>query len=220
MMELLMDDREMKKRLIWVQDNYPQLNPSITHLDVGDYHYLLKDGRRVIFEYKTGADFLKSIRDGHLHNQVYDLATTCDWHFIMVCVGSWNQLFKELYYRAGVEYDISDVMGAIASFNRFTTVIVMHSRRDCFDMMLRQARKIEQDRLLAPKTPKKSKNPAVNYLLGLHGVSDETVKNIMDAFKPTSLQDLLNLTKEDLVSIDGIGTKRSEMILQNIRGET
>ena len=219
-MELLMDDRELKQRLIWVQDNYPQLKPEITHLEVGDYHYILKDGRKVVFEYKTGADFLKSIRDGHLHNQVYDMATTYDWHFIMVCVGSWNQLFKELYYRAGVEYDMDDVMGAIASFNRFTTVIVMHTRRECFDMMLRQARKIEQDKLLAPKTPKKNKNSAVNYLLGLHQMGDETVKSIIDAFNPTSLQDLLDLTKEDLVSINGIGNKKATMILENIRGET
>ena len=220
MMELLMDNRELLHRLDWVKENYPQLNPQVTTLLVGDYHYILKDGRKVVFEYKTGADFLKSIRDGHLHNQVYDLATTYDWHFIMVCVKSWSQLFKELYYKAGVEYDMNDVMGAIASFNRFTTVIVMNSRRECFDMMLRQARKIEQDKLLVPKTPRKDRNPAVNYLMGLHGMGDETVKSIVDAFNPTSLQDLLELTKEDLISIDGIADKKSETILRQIQGET
>lgn len=208
----------MPHRLDWVKDNYPTLNPTITHLDVGDYHYILKDGREVVFEYKTGADFLKSIRDGHLHNQVYDLATNFDWHFIMVCVGSWNQLFKELYYRAGVEYDMGDVMGAIASFNRFTTVIVMHNRRECFDMMLKQAQKIEKNKLLAPRHPRKDVNPAVNYLLGLHRMGDETVESIVTQFDVSSLQDLLDLTQEDLISINGIGKKRANTIMHGIRG--
>ena len=219
-MELLMDDRESEIRREWVKEHYPKLNPTTTHLEVGDYHYILKDGTRVVFEYKTGKDFLSSITDTRLHNQVYALATTYDWHFIMVCVKSWNEVFNYFKYRAGVEYDMDTVIGAIASFNTKTTVIVMNNLNNCFDMMLRQARKIEKEKVLAPKTPRKDKNPAVNYLMGLHGISDETVKSIIDEFNPTSLQDLLHLTKEDLMSIDGIANKKSEMILGKIHGET
>ena len=219
LMKLLMDDRELKNRLTWAKDKYPQLEPQVVRLEVGDYHYVLDDGRRVVFEYKTGSDFVKSMQNGHLHNQVYDMATNYDYTFIMVQVDNWNRLFDELWYRAGVSVDMNDIMGAIASFNLHTTVIVMSNRRDCFDMMLRQAVKVEQDKLLTPKLPKKTKNSAVNYLMTLHGLSDKTVKSIVDAFNPSCLQDLLDLTVEDIVSVDGIGKIRGEKIVEQIRGE-
>ena len=216
--KLLMDDREKKSRLVWVQDNYPQLDAEITHLDCGDYHYLTDAGERVVFEYKTGMDFLSSIRNNHLHNQVYEMCTRFDNQFVMVTVASWNELFKKAWYTAHVDFCLNDVMGAIASLNRFTTVIVMPTLKDSFDMMLRQAKKIDQDKLLAPRrNGRKSKNPAVNYLMSIHGLSDNTVKDIYLQFKPRNLEDLLGLTREDLVSINGIGEKKAEMILAGIR---
>ena len=218
--KLYMDANEKKKsRLLWVQDNYHLLDPEIVHLDYGDYHYISDLGDKVVFEYKTGKDFLSSIRNNHLQNQVYEMATHYDHQFVMVNVASWNELFKEMWYKLHQDWNMNDVMGAIASLNRYTTVIVMPSMAECFDMMYKQAVKIDDDKMLSPRHPKKSKNPAVNYLMGIHGLSNKTVKNIYLQFKPRALQDLLDLTHEDLVSVEGIGSKKAEMILAGIRGE-
>ena len=215
-MKLFIDDREKRGRQKWVQREYSHLDPVVKHLDYGDYHYVTDEGLTVVFEYKTGVDFLKSIRDGHLHNQVYEMCTHYDYTFIMVAVPNWDSLFKEMWYKYHVDYDMNDVMGAIARFNCNTTVIERKSRKEAFDMMLRQARKISEEQPLCYKFGKKERNSALNYLNSIYGMNVKTTSRIVNQLNLRTLQDLQDLTIEDLVSVDKIGRKKAETILENI----
>lgn len=215
-MQLFIDDREMTNRQKWVQKEYSHLDPIVKHLDYGDYHYVTDDVT-VVFEYKTGIDFLKSIRDSHLHNQVYEMCTHYNYTFIMVAVKNWNPLFRELWYKYHVDYDMNDVIGAIARYNCNTTVIERETRKDAFDMMLRQARKIAEEQPLCYKFGKKTRNSALNYLNSIHGMNVKTTSKIVNQLNLKTLSDLQDLTLNDLISVDGVGRKKGQTILENIQ---
>ena len=66
---------------------------------------------------------------------------------------------------------------------------------------------------------KKVNNPVVNYLNSIKGVNLKTSKLICGELKLNCLNDLLKISKDDLISIKGIGENKSELILKAIKGD-
>lgn len=206
-------------RIKYAQSEYKKLNPVVEQLPVGDYVFVGYNGVEVVFEYKEDGDFLSSITGDshHLHNQTYDMILNFDYTFVIVQCVDLIKLINERYYQTGQDISISQVNGAVAELSTVSTVLFTQTTYQAFDLMMRVAGKIIQGKPFKYAYGKKSKNFALNSLSAMKGV-DKYAEIICNELNLKTLNDLLNVTKEDLLTIDGVGSKKADLILKNIGG--
>ena len=213
---VLIDDRE-HGRIEYALTQYSSFNPLKCHLDIGDYIFVGHNGVQVVFEYKTGNDFLNSISESHhLHNQVHNMITNFEYTFVIVeCTDLMHEL-DELYFSSGISMSLQQINGAVAEFCTNSTVLFVQTQYQAFDLMMRISGKIIQQKPFRYKYGRKSTNQALNWLSAMKGL-DKIAENICRTLNLRTLEDVMNLTKEDLVKVDKVGEKKAEKILNNIR---
>lgn len=213
---VLIDDRE-NKRIEYALQQYKDFNPLKSHLEIGDYVFVGNNGVTVVFEYKRGDDFLNSINDEnhHLHNQVYDMVTNFDYTFVMVECEDLMRQADELYYSTGISMSLPQINGAISEFSTVSTVLQAQTQYQAFDLMMRTAAKIIQQKPYSYKYGKKTTNSALNYLGSIKGVDDyaEIICRELDLH---THKDLQNLTAKKLMDVKGIGEKKAEKIMKQL----
>ena len=212
--QVLIDDREVARK-DFAMEQYAPFNPCIEHLEEGDYIFKGYNGVDVCFEYKTGNDFLNSI-DQHLHNQTYHMIQEYEYTFIIVECMDLQKEMDKLHFSAGIDLSFPQINGAISEFNTVTTVILTQTKYQAFDMMMRQAGKIIMDKPFKYKFGKKTANPALNYLSSINGM-DEIAENICNTLNIRTLDKLLKVTKEELMTVNLVGEKRAEKILFELK---
>jgi len=207
------DDRETARK-DYAMEQYAPFNPYIEHLDSGDYIFTGKNGVQVAFEYKTGGDFLTSIdnQTNHLHNQVYHMIREFDYTFVVVECEDLKKQLNDLYYSTGLTTTLAEVNGAISELNMVTTVVQTQTKYQAFDFMMREAGKIIMRKPFMYKFGKKTGNPAMNYLSSIHGI-EKKAEAICSKLHLRTHRDLMNVTKEDLMTVDLVGDKTAEKIL-------
>jgi ERCC4-type nuclease len=113
-------------------------------------------------------------------------------------------------------------LGAIASLNRYTTVIETYSPYldESYYRMMTQAMKCLRNKPIVKRFPRKDKNAAFNYLTYcIYGINYKKAQLIVDTYQLESLTDLMKLTKEELCLIEGIGEKTATNIIEAIHGD-
>lgn len=215
---VLVDDRE-NKRIDYALEQYAPLNPLKCHLDIGDYIFVGNNGIKVVWEYKTGSDFLNSINSetNHLHNQVYEMTREFDYTFVIVQSMDLVQEVDELYYSSGVSMSLPQINGAIADYCVESTVLNVQTQYQAFDLMMRVAGKIIKQKPLRYKYGKKSTNSALNYLSAIKGL-DSKAEIICRTLNLKSLNDLMRLNKDRLLDVKGVGDKLADKILGELHG--
>ena len=112
-------------------------------------------------------------------------------------------------------------LGAIASLNRYVTVIESYSPflPEAYYRMMITAKKCLQDKPIVKKFPRKDKNPSFNFLCYcIYGINAKKAKVIVDTYDLHSLDDLMKLNVDDLIQIEGIGEKTASNIIEAIHG--
>ena len=214
--KVFIDDRENDRKEFALQQ-YSSLNPYIVHLNIGDYIFKSNNREYVVFEYKTGSDFLNSINDEnhHLSNQVYHMVTNFEYTFVIVQTEDLMKDMDELYYSTGISMSLPQINGAIAEFSTTSTVLFVQTQYQAFDLMMRVAGKIFQHKPQRYKYGKKSTNSALNYLSAIKGL-DTLAEDICRTLDIRTKKDLDNLTKQELMKVDKVGEKKAERILSEI----
>jgi ERCC4-type nuclease len=187
----------------------------VCNLEIGDYIF---DGK-VVFEFKTIPDFISSIQDNRVFNEAINQAETFDYHYVII-QGDEHTRAKAIamskHYR---EVSYYGYLGAIASLNRYTTVIESYNPNiiEAYYRMQVQAKKCLQNKPIVKKFPKKHKNTAFNFLChDVYGINWKKAQNIVDTLNLHTKKDLDRLTLEDLTSVEGIAEKTAEKILKAI----
>ena len=215
--KIYVDYRE-NQRITFAQEKYKKYKPIVVNMDYGDYLFQGNKDNQVLFEYKTTDDFFNSIRNNHLYNQTLEASTQYDFQFIIVQCYSIQDAINQYYYNTGIDLTIPQINGAISSLNKFSTVLFAQDMESAFDLMERQATKILEDKPLAWKYGKKSTNPALNFLGSIKGLSKQA-HLLCKKLNLNSLEDLMELTEQDLLNVDGIGKKKAQVILKALHGE-
>lgn len=219
-MKVFIDSRE-QSRIKQASKYYTEqgLTVEVKELPIGDY--LFSNGEdSVCFEFKTIADFISSIQDNRVFNEALNQAENYNHHFVVI-QGDESTRAKCLAFTKNYRpVTIFQYHGAIASLNRYTTVLESYSSfiDEAFYKMLVQARKCLSSKPIVRKFPKKTSNSAFNFLCGcIYGINHKKANQIVNTYHLESLHDLMQLDKDKLMEIDGIGEKNAEKILEAIQ---
>ena len=194
------------------------LEVTVEELEIGDY--IFTDGHdEVVFEFKTIADFVSSIQNNKIFNQAISQAENYNHHYVIIQGNESTRAKCIAMSRHYQEVNYYQYLGAIASLNRYTTVIESYSPYidEAYYRMLIQAKKCLQNKPIVKRFPKKDKNPAFNFLChDVYGINWKKAKTIVETLNLHTKKDLDQLTKEKLTQIDGIADKTAEKILKAI----
>lgn len=195
------------------------LDVEVTNLEVGDYVF----DNKVAVEYKTMSDFISSIQNNRVFNEAINQAENYDWHYVLI-QGNEHDRSKCLAMTKHYQpVNLFQFHGAIASINRYSTVIECYSPfiNEAFYKMYIQAKKDLSNKPIIKKFERKEKNAAFNYLAYcVYGVSAKRANDIIQALDLHTLEDLLYLDCDKLTNIDGIGPKLANKIINTIQGDT
>jgi ERCC4-type nuclease len=185
--------------------------------------YIFTDGKvSIVFEFQLVSDCVSSIQNGRVFNQAINQSENYDYHFVIIHGDLATRSKCLAMSRNYIPVTVFQYLGAIASLNRYTTVIETYSPYldESYYRMMTQARKCLQDKPVVKKFPRKDKNAAFNYLTYcIYGINYKKAQLIVDTYQLESLTDLMKLTKEELCLIEGIGEKTATNIITSIHGD-
>ena len=186
---------------------------SVEQLETGDF--VFED--KVAFEYKTYGDMFSSIMDGRVFDEAQRQIEKYPYHFVII-VGNDKARQDALYklYRMKVRFKIKQYYGAVARLNTYTNVIFAPNTMKAFKIMLCQTEKCLDSKPIMRSLKKKDDNVAVNILMFLPGIKYQRAKLICDTLNLNTVEDLVNLKKEDLLKVNGVGDKIADSILSNL----
>ena len=215
------DSRE-KERIPYSMEFFKKYNPSIKELDTGDY--IFDNGEeKICFEYKTVRDFIGSVSDGRIWEQVKRMNDEFDWSFVVI-EGTIEDLQREnkrrmLQQNTGRPFSLSQFYGTIARLNCYTTVVQCYNQAQAFNYMEKQMLKIFDDAPLSKHFKNDADNVVVNFLSCINGINYKTANLIVDEYNINNLHDLVVIANTvDFTDIKGIGNKTAEKIKKNIIG--
>ena len=214
------DSRE-QERISYAKKFFHEYYPLQAQMNIGDFLFESENDEHVIFEYKTMNDFLASVTDGRIFEQVKRMNEEFKWSFVVI-EGTIDDLNKEnkrrmIQRNTGKPFTLAQFYGTIARLNCYTTVVQCHNQAQAFNYMEKQALKIFDNEPLVKHFKKDSDNPAVNYLAGIQGVGYKTAELIVNEFEIKTLKDLIEVVvNRDLTIVLGIGEKTAENIEKNI----
>jgi ERCC4-type nuclease len=191
----------------------------IAELPIGDY--IFTNGKEsVVFEFKLVADFVSSIQSGRVFNQAISQSEAYNHHFVIICGDDHARAKAIAMSKHYQPVNLYQYNSAIASLNRYTTVIESYSPfiNEAFHRMQIQAEKCLSNRPIVKKFPKKHKNSAFNFLCyTIYGINYKKADAIVKKYNLKTLSDLQNLTIEKLVKVDGIGERNAKRIMEAIQ---
>lgn len=216
-MNLTIDSRE-QNRIQTATEYYTKQGLTINVAEEQTGDYIFND--KVVFEFKTIPDFVSSIQSGRVFNQAINQAEEYDYHYVII-QGDEHSRAKALSMSKNYrEVTYFQYLGAIASLNRYTTVIESYSPfiNEAYYRMLITAKKCLQNKPIVKKFEKKHKNNAFNWLVYCnYGISSKKATAIVETLDLHTLNDLQNLTEEKLLTVDGIGKKNAERIMDGLK---
>ena len=212
MKTITIDSREQSRTDI-AQEYYEKQGYKVTVKEMPTGDYLFND--KVVFEFKTWPDYMSSITDGRLWNESQKQMENYDIHFVVI--HGTNRDYQDAFQHNGLEDKM--ITGSIARLLTYTKIIRgTGTLQDTFELMRVTAEKCLDDKTLTRQFGTKSVNPAFNVLAYcVDDIKGERAKNIVNFLGLKTIQDVCDLTYEDLVKVPGIGDVLANKILTAIK---
>ena len=208
-LKITVDYRETASGLTDLLKNSDAL-VEITKLSYGDY--IINDA--ITIERKTAKDFLISIIDGRLFNQLSNLKKFCN-HPILLIEGN--------PYETDHNFDRMAIKGAIVSTQTiwYMPVIFSRTKEDSRDILLMISRQlgtcIDVVPLRGGYRPKRIKSKQLYLLQGFPQVGPKLAKRLILHFK--SVSKVMNAPVQALTEVDGIGIISAQKIREVLDAE-
>ena len=211
-MNITIDSRE-QARIPIAQEYYTNLGHKVQVKELITGDYIFND--QVVMEFKTASDFIGSITDGRLFNETQKQMENYEIHFLVL--HATNRDFKEALKHTGMEK--KHIIGAKSRLQTYTKIIRgTLTIEDTFQEMLTTAEKCLDDKTLCRQFGTKSVNPAFNVLsCCVDDIKGERAKSIVNFLGLNTIQDVCNLTYEQLVEVPGIGDVLANKILEAVK---
>jgi len=167
--------------------------------------YVINDS--ITIERKTAKDFLVSIIDGRLFNQLSNLKKHCRRPVLLI---------EGNPYKTELNFDPMAIKGALLSAQAvwYIPVIFSRSKEDTRDILLMIGRQDEAYMDVVPLRggyrPKRLKSKQLYLLQGLPQIGPLLAKRLIEHFR--SVSHVMNASVKELTEVDGIGKVSAEKI--------
>ncbi len=208
-MKITVDYREEASGLIDLLKN-EDISIEVKKVPYGDY--IINDS--ITIERKTARDFLVSIIDGRLFNQLSNVKKYCTNPILLV---------EGNPYKTDLNFDPMAIKGALISAQVIWYIPVIFSRskedtRDIFLMIGNQEETyIDVVPLRGGYRPKRLKSKQLYLLQGLPQVGPMLAKRLIERFR--SVSNIINASIEQLIEVEGIGRVSAERIREVLDAE-
>ena len=224
-MQILIDHREKGSKKMTgtrkqrAKHHYRKMghDPHITKLEYGDYVF----NDNVVFEFKTIDDFMSSVFNGTVFEEVANQTREYDYSYLIIS-GGLEKYVLASYYHRGKEYNTLESWriksrvtydGAIRRLRTYCNVIIVPDEEAAFNEMLLQAKKCVNPKPYGGgKRVLQTGNILVDMLTGASGVSFKTSERLIKSLGLDSVDSLMMCTVEDFKSVDKIGDKTATNI--------
>lgn len=225
-MKLVIDNREDNKRINSATRFFDTYAVEVEQLPIGDY--VFED--KIVFEYKTPSDMVNSIMDGRIFKQAHNMKQYPFSYVIIVgnVADEINKRNEPKYwnkYNKIRTFTIKSYLGALARLYTYTNVINVDNNQQAWTLMQYLVEKLldaNQDVKAIEKPQFKLTDPIASFLGCIYVNNSQrlSIKQavlIREYLHLETLEDLLNVTYEDLVSIKGIGSKTARAVMEVIK---
>lgn len=207
-MQVLIDDREKdNERIDTIQKYYA--NTEVARLPVGDIIFLQEDNPSIAFEIKTWQDFIGSIKNRRIQQEVLSMKEQYPYSFVMIYDnGRWNKKYTHAS-NVQIQSNIVSIM------QRYKVPVVISKDLNELIISLEACKRAvnKSDEPINPPTVRnKSSNEMINVLIGLPKVGDKTARKLLDKFNKPS--NVFNATEEELNEIKGLTKTAKNAILR------
>ncbi len=219
--KLYIDSRETSDLSEYTMSESSRLNIPVEKawLEIGDYVY-----HDVCFEAKSTIDFLQSVINKRLWNQIDNMDRHFD-HSIVIIHGSMHQAMA---YPAYLNMQISEQMlknkfyGAIGKITLDTDckLFWVESPRKAAKIITTICKMRPIDRKIIKPTLLKritTEDLRVNMLCNIKGVSETKAQKLLEVFG--SIMEIGEAEPNELAIIDGIGTTIAKRIIETLNNE-
>lgn len=205
---IIADDRERQSKVPEILSAYENVDLTIKRLKLGDY---LLDNH-ILVERKTLRDFASSIIDGRIFKQAAMLAYS-EFHPVVILEGTAQDLKKCHIPRQGLQ-------GALiyVSMTLGLPVLRSLSPHETAQLMIYITNQTQTVTSGLVKRrgyyPKRKLKRQMLILQGLPGIGKKRAKQLIERFE--TIKAVINASKEELTSIEGIGKTTADEILNII----
>lgn len=209
-MKITVDYREKTSGLIDLLNNEDFII-EVKKVPYGDYII----NNSITIERKTAKDFLISIIDGRLFNQLSNLKKYSTNPILLI---------EGNPYKTGLNFENMAIKGALISTQAiwYIPVIFSRSKEDTVDIFMMISRQDESHTDVVPLRggyrPKRLKSKQLYLLQGLPQVGPMLAKRLIEHFK--SVSKIMNASIEELTEVEGIGMVSAEKIREVLNTET
>jgi len=194
-LKITADYREKTSGLINLLNN-EDIIIEVKKVPYGDYII----NNSITIERKTAKDFLISIIDGRLFNQLSNLKKYCTNPILFI---------EGNPYKTGLNFENMAIKGALISIQAiwYIPVIFSRSKKDTKDIFMMISRQDESYTDVVPLRggyrPKRLKSKQLYLLQGLPQVGPMLAKRLIEHFK--SVSKIMNASIGELTEVEGIG---------------
>lgn len=207
----------------------------VESLKYGDYMILTNGGAKVVFEFKNCNDFIKSMEDKSLFQELSNQTMNYEYSYLIIC-GDFEETFEYLYWNVPhyrYKYKTmqllnnrlnSQVKGALARiYAMYIPIIFVETEEQAFAEMVKISSKIADAKkyggVVRPSPKKLEENPVSFFLCGINGIGDKKSKAIIDKFNIECLDDLCTTTADQLLSVDRVTERNVREIWRKVHNE-
>lgn len=209
--KIIVDSRETEKRKRKAMKLWGEENVEVMKLPVGDYVY--KDTG---VEFKTVEDFIGSVKSKRIYNQAVSLDETFEHHYVIV-YGNVTQTLTKMY-RYGHRFTVKQFLGAVASLSQITHVLCVANESQAFQLCKSLFEKSTDGKNRKVKSPtSNSKNKVVGVLSFIGDINSTRAEKLVDELGIRSLEDLVNITEDEIKAVHGFGDKTAKKIVEYLK---
>lgn len=225
---LLIDKREKSSLLDHVKTLCNNRNKpyDLVWLEIGDY--VIQTEPSICIEAKSTADFLQSVRNKRVFNQIDNMDREYDENFIIIYgnldeavsyLGNNTMTLKQsIAWRNKMK---STFVGALSSISIHTDIkpIWVENHKVAANIIAAIYENVDKKLIIQKELPKKIRTDDVriDILTQIKGISIEKAKQLLKEFG--SIAELTHVKIEDLYKIEGIGKAIANNILKALKEE-
>ena len=230
---IIIDSREKQRGINAYNTYMDKYIVGVQQLEYGDYLFNTSDGKTIVYEYKTCEDFIHSMENQSVFNELSNQSTHHEYSYLII-TGNWEDTFEHLYSIPHYRYKYrrlptlksrltKQINGALNRiYSMYVPIIFVDSEEEAFDKMLQISLKVADSKKYGGIVrPVRSliENPSITYLTRIKGIGEVKATNIANELSINCLEDLCEKKPSDFLSVTKINEENVCNIWKDIHNE-